>query len=153
MSVSLVLSVLGAVVLAIRQLRQRVFAVRSLWIMPLSVLIVVALSFARFDFSWLGALAGFAGLAAGSVLGMKRARMLVQSIDVPGRKILTKANVVMTLFFAATIIVKALERQSRSVGTADATTFGVLLTAASTCAERLQFYLLFRQAAARENEL
>lgn len=144
------LSVLGAVVLAIRQLRQRAFAVRRLWIMPAVVLVVVALSFARFDFSWLGLLASVAGAAIGILLGFNRARMLVRSIDVPGGKIVTKANVAMVLFFAAMIVVKAFERQGRAPGANDATNFAVLLSAASTCAERLQFYRLYRKAARAE---
>ena len=60
---------------------------------------------------------------------------------------MTKANVVMVVIFAAVIILKAVLKHG-SAGVHDTTNFALFVSAASICAQRFQFYRLFRRAAA-----
>jgi hypothetical protein len=54
----------------------------------------------------------------------------------------------MVLHFAPILIAKAVLRQGASVGVHDATNFGLFVTAGSICAQRIEFYRLFRRAEA-----
>jgi hypothetical protein len=110
------------------------------------IVVVVALSFGHLDLSLVGLVVSVAGAVIGSLMGLMRARTQLRSIDVPGRKIVTKPNVVMVLLFTAFVIAKAILRQGSSAGVSDATNFGLFVTAASVCAQRLEFYRLFQRA-------
>ncbi len=147
MSTQILVSVAVAILIAFRQLRQRAFSVSRLWVMPVIIIAVVALSFKKLDISLVGFLVILAGTVAGVLLGLMRARTLVQSIDVPGQKIVTKPNVVMVVVFAAIVVLKAVIKQSASAGVHDTTNFALFVSAASICAQRLQFYRLYRRAA------
>jgi hypothetical protein len=123
-------------------------SVSRLWIMPTIIVLVVATSFGRLDLSLIGFLVILAGTLVGALIGLMRARTQLQSIDVPGRKIVTKPNVLMVLIFAAIVVAKAVLRGGASAGVHDTTNFALFVSAASICAQRLQFYRLFRRAAA-----
>ena len=152
--VEALLTAVVAVLFAIRMTRQRSFHVNRLWIMPTVVLIVLTVSLYGAPLSSFGLAAGAAGLVIGAALGVWRAEAALDRIDLASRTILTKPSLVFMLVFAATFAVKAVIRHGPAASLREATDFVLCLTAASICAQRLQFYRLFRRAeAARQTPL
>ncbi len=133
-----------------RQFRQRAFRVERLWIVPAAIVVVVVLSVGRLDLGIVGIAAMLAGAVLGVPLGLVRAHAMVAQIDVPNRRIVTKPNFWLIGLFAVLLVGKTLLRGSAPAGFHAATSFGLFLTAASVCAQRWQFYVLFRRAAAAE---
>jgi hypothetical protein len=150
MTTSVAITIAVGLVFLFRQFRQRAFRVERLWIVPVAIVLVVVLSVGRLDFGAVGIAAMLGGVALGVPLGLVRAHAMVAQIDVPGRRIVTKPNIWLIALFALLLIGKTLLRGSAPAGFHAATTFGLVLTAASVCAQRWRFYVLFRRAAAAE---
>jgi hypothetical protein len=148
MIVEAILAAAVAVLLAVRMMRQRTFHVSRLWIMPAAILIVVAFGLRGTPLSSLALAAIVAGLAAGAGLGIWRADAALDRIDVATRSISTKPNLAFALVFAATFALKAFIRHGPGASFQEGTDFVLCLTAASICAQRLRFYLMFRHAEA-----
>lgn len=138
----------AAVLLAFRMIKQREFHVDRLWIMPVLVLIVAGFGLSGASRSASGAAAIAAGLLAGAILGFVRAEFSVDHIDVAARSIATKPSVWFAVLFAATLLLKAMTRHGPLASFQEATNFVICLTAASVCAQRLQYYRLYSRAAA-----
>jgi len=148
MIIETILVAAAAVLLAIRMVRQRIFRVNRLWIMPAAVLILVAFGLRGTAVTPLALSAIAAGLLAGAALGVWRADAALDHVDVATRSILTKPSVLFALVFAATFALKAFIRHGPLTSFQEGTDFVLCLTAASICAQRWQFYRMFRRAAA-----
>lgn len=137
----------AAVFLAVRMMRQRAFRVNRLWIQPAVVLAVVAIALLGAAPSPLFFEATAAGAIAGIVIGVLRAALAIDRVDLAARSILTKPSLWMAVLFAATFLLQVVVRHGPWNSVRDAT-YGVMcLTAASICAQRWQFYRVFQRVA------
>jgi hypothetical protein len=137
-----------AVLLAVRMMRQRSFRVGRLWVQPAVVLILVGFGLYGTSVTTLSVAAITGGIVIGAALGIWRADTALDHVDVEGRRIMTKPNLVFALVFAATFALKAVVRHGPGASFQEATDFVMCLTAASICAQRLWFYRMFRRAEA-----
>jgi hypothetical protein len=148
MSFGTILAAVAAVLLSVRMVRQREFHINRMWIMPTAVLVVAAFGLSGSAMTPTVLLAIAIGTLAGVALGVLRATASLDHVDVAARRIMTKPSLWFALLFAATFVLKVVVRHGPMSALQEATDFVLCLTAASICAQRLQFYLAFRRAEA-----
>jgi hypothetical protein len=148
MIVQTLLIAAAAVLLAVRIVKQREFHVNRLWIMPTLVVIVAGFGLSGASVSATSIAAIAAGILVGISLGVFRAALSIDHVDVATRLIVTKPSLWFAILFVATFLLKAVTTHGPLSSFQDASNFVVCLTAASVCAQRLQYYRLFSRAAA-----
>jgi hypothetical protein len=151
MSISALVSLIGvagAAFVAIRIFRQRELHVERLWIVPLVALCLLAATYERLDFSPAGCLVMLVALPLGFALGWMRASLMIERVDVPNRRIVTKRGGWMLLIVVALALAKLLLKNTGALEVQQLANGGMLMAVASVCAQRLCFFRAFRRASA-----